>query len=81
MFAKNKTVKFSLRNDSGASLQLKVGDQIVSLDAGKTVALKLPVGTRILVNAATAKHQAGDLVAEASTRAGQYHAHHPVAAV
>jgi hypothetical protein len=67
MFAKTtKTVKVALRNDSGSPLQLKVGDDIVSLDAGKSVALKLAVGTRIVVNAATDKHPAGELLAEAS---------------
>ena len=67
MFAKTKTVKVALRNDSGSPLQLKVGDEIVSLDAGKSVALKLAVGTRIVVSAATDKHPAGELIAEAST--------------
>jgi len=67
MFAKSKIVKVALRNDSGSALQLKVGDEIVSLDAGKSVSLKLAVGTRIMVNAATDKHQAGELLAEAST--------------
>ncbi len=66
MFAKSKTVKVALRNDSGSPLQLKVGDEIVSLDAGKSVALKLAVGTRIVVNAATDKHTAGELLAEVS---------------
>ncbi|MGA1983621.1 MAG: hypothetical protein ABSG84_14290 [Acidobacteriaceae bacterium] len=66
MFAKSK-VKIALRNDSGAPLQLKVGDEIVSLDAGKSIALKLVVGTRIVVNTATDKHPAGELIAEAST--------------
>jgi len=67
MFAKSKTVKVALRNDSGSPLQLKVGDEIVSLDTGKSVSLKLAVGTRIVVNAATGKHAAGELLAEAST--------------
>jgi hypothetical protein len=66
MFAKNKTVKFALRNDSGSSVELKVGDQVMSLDAGKTLALKLPIGTRILMNASTPSHQAGELLVEAS---------------
>jgi hypothetical protein len=66
MFAKSKTVKVALRNDSGSPLELKVGDEIVSLDAGKSVALKLAVGTRIVVNAATDKHTAGELLAEVS---------------
>ncbi len=67
MVAKTKTVKVALRNDSGSPLQLKVGDQMVSLAAGKSVSLKLAVGTRIVVNAATDKHPAGELLAEVST--------------
>jgi hypothetical protein len=66
MFAKTKTVKVALRNDSGSPLQLKVGDEIVSLNSGKSVALKLAVGTRIVVNATTDKHPAGELLAEVS---------------
>ena len=66
-YAKTKTVKFALRNASGSPLELKVGDQVMSLDPGKTIAVKLDVGTRIVVNAATPKHQAGELIAEAST--------------
>jgi hypothetical protein len=67
MSAKTKTVKVALRNDSGSPLQLKVGDQVVSLDAGKSVSLKLAVGTRIVVNAGTDKHPSGELLAEVST--------------
>ena len=66
-FSKSKTVKLALRNDSGSPLELKVGEQVMSLEAGKTVSVKVPVGTRILVNAATSKHQAGDLLAEATS--------------
>ena len=66
MFAKTKTVKVSVRNDSGSPVELKVGDQVMSLNAGKTLALKLPIGTRILMNASTPSHQAGELLAEAS---------------
>jgi hypothetical protein len=64
---KDKVVKFSLRNGSGSPLELKVGDRVISLDTDKTVSLELPVGTRILVNAASPKHQAGELLAETST--------------
>jgi hypothetical protein len=66
-FAKTKTIKLSLRNDSSASMELKVGDDVVTLDAGKTVTLKLPLGTRVVTNAATPTHQAGTLVAQASS--------------
>ena len=66
-FSKSKTVKVALHNNSGTAMQLKVGDAIVSLDAGKTVAMKIAVGTRIEVNATTPKHQAGELLAEATS--------------
>jgi hypothetical protein len=67
MFAKTKMVKLSVRNDSSASLELKVGEQVMTLDAGKTLALNLPVGTRILANTASGKYQAGAVLAEVST--------------
>jgi hypothetical protein len=61
-----KKVQMTLRNDSAAPMQFKVGDDVVNLDAGKSIALKLPVGTRICANQATATHQAGELIVEAS---------------
>ena len=68
MFAKSRMVKFSVRNDTGAVLELKVGDSIMTIDAGKTLALKLAVGTRILANTATPTHEAGSLLAEVSSQ-------------
>jgi hypothetical protein len=59
-----KSVKLNLRNDSGAVIELKVNDQIIKLEAGKTLDLKLPVGTRILTNSATPSHPAGTLITE-----------------
>ena len=67
VLAKSKTVKLAVRNDSGVSAELKVGDQVMSLEAGKTVGLKLPVGTRIVMNSATPNHPAGELLTEVST--------------
>jgi hypothetical protein len=67
VLAKTKIVKFAVRNDSGVSAELKVGDQVMSLEAGKTLALKLPVGTRILMATATPNHPAGELLTEIST--------------
>jgi len=66
-FAKTKTIKFSIRNDSNTAMELKVGEEIMTLDAGKTVILKLPLGTRVVTNAATPTHQVGSLVAQASS--------------
>ena len=42
MFGKTKTIKVTLVNDSGASMQVKAGDDIVTLESGKPVTLKLP---------------------------------------
>jgi hypothetical protein len=64
VYVKSQTVKVTLRNDTSSQMELKVGEQIVSLEAGKTLAVKVPVGTRIVVNAATSTHQAGELLAE-----------------
>jgi hypothetical protein len=39
----------------------------MSIDAGRIVALKVPVGTRIVLNAATSTRQAGELIAEVNS--------------
>jgi hypothetical protein len=65
-FTKTKTVTLNLRNDSGAAMELKVGDSLMTIDNGKTVKVKLPVGTRIITNTATATRKAGSLVEEVS---------------
>jgi hypothetical protein len=66
MFSKTKstTVKLNLRNDSGSAMEVKVGEQVMTLDPGKPVTLKLEVGTRILANTATPNHPAGSLIEE-----------------
>jgi hypothetical protein len=68
MFGKSKTstVKFSIRNDSGAPLEVKIDDKLMTLDPGKPVSLDLPVGTRIVANTATANHAVGSLIEEVS---------------
>jgi hypothetical protein len=66
MFGKSKvsTVKFSLRNDSAAPIDVKIDDKVVTLDPGKLVDLNLPVGTRIVANTATPNHAVGSLIEE-----------------
>ena len=66
MFAKTKTVKVTLVNDSGAPMEVKCGDDIVKLDAGKPVIVKLIVGTRVVANTTTPTHEAGSLLAQVS---------------
>jgi hypothetical protein len=66
MFSKSKPsmVKFSIRNDSGAAMEVKIGDKVMTLDPGKPVSLDLPVGTRIIVATATPNHEAGSVIEE-----------------
>ncbi|HEY4046286.1 MAG TPA: hypothetical protein VGM27_05395 [Acidobacteriaceae bacterium] len=66
MFHKIKVVRFTLLNDSNSPMELKVGDDIVRLEAGKSVNVKLPVGARVLLNSETQLHHPGDTVAEVS---------------
>ena len=66
MFGKTKTVKVTLINDSGAPMEVKCGDDVVKLDAGKPVTLKLTTGTRVVANSASPLHQPGSLIAEVS---------------
>jgi hypothetical protein len=65
-FHGEKQIKFSLSNETGAPLELKVGDKLTTLQAGQVIPLKLPVGTRITTNTATANHKSGDLIVEVS---------------
>lgn len=66
MFAKEKTVKLSLRNGSAASVEVKVGEELMTLTAGQSVNLNLPVGTRIVANTDTSTVKAGTLIAQVS---------------
>ena len=59
-----KPIKLNVRNDSSAAIELKVNDQVMTLEAGKTLGLKVPVGTRILANNTTPNHPAGSLITE-----------------
>ena len=66
MFAKEKTVKLSLKNGSGSSVEVKVGEEVMTLTAGQAVNLNVPVGTRIVANTDTGTVKAGTLIAEVS---------------
>jgi hypothetical protein len=63
---KGPKVQMTLHNASRDPMEFKVGDDVVALDAGKAIALKLSVGTRIVTNKANGTHQAGDLIVEAT---------------
>ena len=57
-----KKVKFNLQNNTGIPLELKLGDKIATLKEDEVLAVKLPVGTRIITNTATEHHPAGSVV-------------------
>jgi hypothetical protein len=65
-FHGEKKVKFSLSNETGSPLELKIGDQVTTLKAGEVLPLKLPVGTRVITNTATQNHPAGSVIVEVS---------------
>ena len=66
-FGKVKDVSISFRNDTTAPLELKVGDNVLKVEAGKTLALHLPVGTKVMANTATPNLAAGALIAQVDT--------------
>ncbi len=66
MFGKTKMVNFNLRNDSAAPLKVKAGDSVMTIDAGKTLNLKLPAGTSITAEEATSHYAAGAVIAQVS---------------
>ncbi len=66
MFAKEKTVKLSLHNGSSSPFEVKLGDELMTVAAGQTVSLNLPIGTRIVANSNTSTLQAGTLITQVS---------------
>jgi hypothetical protein len=62
----SKTVQLSLRNTTSTDLELRAGDTVMKLEAGKTMRVTLAAGTRVTTNTATAAHPAGDLLFEVS---------------
>lgn len=68
MFSKGKLVDFNLRNDTSAPLKLKAGDSAITIDAGKTLPLKLAAGTSVTVEEATTDHPVGSVIALVSTQ-------------
>ncbi len=67
MFSKTKLVKFNLRNDSAVSMKVKAGESSMTIDAGKSVQVQLPVGTKVVADGDTTTHKSGDVLAQVST--------------
>jgi hypothetical protein len=66
-YGKSKDVAINFRNDTTAPLELKVGENVMKVEAGKTLALHLPVGTKVLANTATPNLTAGTIIAEVAS--------------
>jgi hypothetical protein len=67
MLGNSKPIEFSLRNDCGSKLELKAGDQTITVEAGKTVKVKLLAGTKIITTTPTAHSEAGSVVVEVNS--------------
>jgi hypothetical protein len=63
-FNSPRGIKVKLYNDSGAPLDIKAGDVSMTIPVGKTITLTLPAGTKVVTASATAKMEAGALIAE-----------------
>jgi hypothetical protein len=61
---KVKTVKFTIENKGAATLDLKSGDQAITLAAGQSRTMQAPAGTRIVTASDSARGQAGTVVAQ-----------------
>lgn len=64
---KEKTVNFKLANRTSAPIELKVGDQVMTVAAGETKALKLAAGTQVINTTKSDKREAGAVVCQVSS--------------
>ncbi len=65
-----KTVKLSLNNATGQTVNIMVGTQAVTIDAGKTVQVSAAAGTNITFTSDTATHKTGDVLVQVSKDLG-----------
>ncbi len=61
-----KMISFNVRNSSGATLVLKAGDQQITIEPGKTSALKLAEGVQVTTVNSTATQAAGAVLTTVS---------------
>lgn len=63
---KGKTVKFTLKNTSSHAMDLKSGDEAITLAPGQSREMKVAAGTRITNATSTETAQSGSVVTEVS---------------
>jgi hypothetical protein len=66
MLGNQKLVSFSLHNATSEPLKVKAGDKEMTLNPGSVTTVKLPAGTKIVTQEATAKYEAGSVLAVVS---------------
>lgn len=62
-----KMVSFTLKNDTGAALSLKCGEEPMTLDPGKTTKVTLPMGATVTFAEASGAHAAGSVLTQANS--------------
>jgi hypothetical protein len=62
-----KVIHFSIRNASASPLVLKAGDQQYTIEAGKSLSMKLQEGVDVVAVNGTAKEAAGTVVTKVSS--------------
>jgi hypothetical protein len=60
--AGDKKISFNLQNNTGAPLELKLGDKVTTLKEAEVLPVKLSVGTTIVTNTATEHHPVGSVI-------------------
>ena len=61
-----KTVSFSVRNETPAALKLRCGDEPMTVEPGQTAKVKLPAGAAVTFAEASGVHEAGAILAQAN---------------
>ena len=71
MFSRDKLVKFNLHNSTDAPIKVKAGDAEMTLAPGADTPVKLAVGTKVVVEEATAHYAEGSVLAVVSSELSQ----------
>jgi hypothetical protein len=66
MYGKEKMVSFSLHNGSAEVIKVKAGETEMTLEPGKTMAVKLPTGMQLIAEETSTHYAAGSVLAVVS---------------
>jgi hypothetical protein len=67
MYSTEKLVKFNVHNATNTPIKVKAGDAEMTLPPGKDVPLKLPVGTKVVVQEASTHYTEGNVLTVVSS--------------